>query len=137
VAYAGDLGPAEAYELLEGDQDAVLVDVRTRAEWTYVGLPDLTPLGKDVVRVEWVRYPDGAPNEAFVEQLAAAGVRPERPVVFLCRSGVRSVAAAEAAARAGYARAYNVTEGFEGPLDADGHRGRRGWRAAGLPWRQS
>jgi rhodanese-related sulfurtransferase len=64
-------------------------------------------------------------------------VRPERPVLFLCRSGVRSAAAAEAAARAGYAHAYNVTEGFEGPLDADGHRGVSGWKAAGLPWRQS
>jgi rhodanese-related sulfurtransferase len=137
VAYAGNLGPAEAYELLEQDPDAVLVDVRTRAEWAYVGLPDLTGLGKDVVRVEWTRYPDGARNAAFLEELAAAGVDRDRPVVFLCRSGVRSGAAAEEATRAGYARAYNMIEGFEGPLDADGHRGSRGWRAAGLPWRQS
>jgi rhodanese-related sulfurtransferase len=137
MPYAGDLAPGEAYELLAADPDAVLVDVRTRAEWAYVGLPDLGDLGKDVVRVEWTRYPDGAPNRAFLEELAAAGVDPERPVVFLCRSGVRSVAAAEAATRAGYTRAFNVTEGFEGPLDAEGHRGGRGWRAAGLPWRQS
>jgi rhodanese-related sulfurtransferase len=137
VAYAGDLGPAEAYQLLEQDPGAVLVDVRTRAEWAYVGLPDLRRLGKDVVRVEWTRYPDGARNEEFLDELAAAGVDRDRPVVFLCRSGVRSAAAAEAATRAGYARAYNVAEGFEGPLDADGHRGSRGWRAAGLPWRQS
>jgi len=137
VAYAGDLAPTEAYGLLERDPDAVLVDVRTRAEWAYVGLPDLTGLGKDVVRVEWNRYPDGARNTGFLDELAAAGVEPDRPVVFLCRSGVRSAAAAEAAARAGYPKAYNVTEGFEGPLDADGHRGARGWRAAGLPWRQS
>jgi rhodanese-related sulfurtransferase len=137
MAYAGDLGPAEAYELLEQDPDAVLVDVRTRAEWAYVGLPDLSGLGKDVVRVEWNRYPDGARNDTFLDELAAAGVDRDRPVVFLCRSGVRSAAAAEAATRVGYARAYNVSEGFEGPLDADGHRGSRGWRAAGLPWRQS
>jgi rhodanese-related sulfurtransferase len=137
VAYAGDLGPAEAYQLLEQDPDAVLVDVRTHAEWAYVGLPDLRRLGRDVVRVEWTRYPDGARNEEFLDELAAAGVDRDRPVVFLCRSGVRSAAAAEAATRAGYARAYNMSEGFEGPLDADGHRGSRGWRAAGLPWRQS
>jgi rhodanese-related sulfurtransferase len=137
MTHAGDLGPAEAYELLEQDPDAVLVDVRTRPEWAYVGLPDLTGLGKDVVRVEWNRYPDGARNGAFLDELAAAGVDRDRPVVFLCRSGVRSAAAAEAATRAGYARAYNVSEGFEGPLDAHGHRGSRGWRAAGLPWRQS
>jgi rhodanese-related sulfurtransferase len=137
VPYAGDLDPGQAYALLADDPDAVLVDVRTRAEWTYVGLPELAGLGKDVVRVEWTRYPDGAANPAFLDELAAAGVGRNRPVVFLCRSGVRSVAAAETAARAGYTRAYNMTEGFEGPLDADGHRGARGWRAAGLPWRQS
>jgi rhodanese-related sulfurtransferase len=137
MTYAGDLGPAEAYELLERDPDAVLVDVRTRAEWAYVGLPDLSGLGKAVVRVEWSRYPDGARNAAFLDELAAAGVDRDRPVVFLCRSGVRSGAAAEAATGAGYGRAYNVAEGFEGPLDGDGHRGSRGWRAAGLPWRQS
>src|SRR4051812_42874516 len=123
--------------MLEQDRDAVLVDVRTRAEWAYVGLPDLTGLGKEVVRVEWTRYPDGAPNDAFLDELAAAGVDRDRSVVSVCRSGVRSVGAAEAAPRAGYAKAYNVTEGLEGPLDAAGHRGARGWRAAGLPWRQS
>ena len=137
MAYAGDLGPREAYELLAQDPDAVLVDVRTRAEWTYVGLPDLAPLGKELVRVEWQRYPDGGPNHAFLDELAAAGVDPERPVLFLCRSGVRSAAAAETASRSGFSQAYNVRDGFEGPLDADGHRGVRGWRAAGLPWRQS
>ncbi|MGZ4624997.1 MAG: rhodanese-like domain-containing protein [Kineosporiaceae bacterium] len=137
MPYAGDLGPREAYELLAQDPDAVLVDVRTRAEWAYVGLPDLASLGKEVVRVEWQRYPGGAPNREFLEELAAAGVDPERPVLFLCRSGVRSAAAAETASRTGFTRAYNVRDGFEGPLDADGHRGVRGWRAAGLPWRQS
>jgi rhodanese-related sulfurtransferase len=102
-----------------------------------VGLPDLSALDKDVVGVEWVRYPDGAANHAFLAELSDAGVRPGHPVLFICRSGVRSAHAAAAAARAGYARAYNVAEGFEGPLDAEGHRGGRGWKAAGLPWRQS
>jgi rhodanese-related sulfurtransferase len=137
MTYAGDVSPGQAYELLANDPDAVLVDVRTRAEWTYVGLPDLRPLGKHVVTVEWQRYPDGAPNHAFLDELAAAGVEPEQPVLFLCRSGARSAAAAQAATVAGYDRAYNVAEGFEGPLDGCGHRGVRGWRAAGLPWRQS
>ena len=137
MPYAGDLGPLEAYDLLVRNPDAVLVDVRTRAELTYVGLPDLTALGKDVVRVEWQRFPDGAQNHAFLDELAAAGVDPEQPVLFICRSGVRSAAAAETVSRAGFVRAYNVLEGFEGPLDARGHRGVGGWRAAGLPWRQS
>src|SRR5438067_1964979 len=97
MTYAGDVSPGQAYELLANDPDAVLVDVRTRAEWTYVGLPDLRPLGKHVVTVEWQRYPDGAPNQAFLDELAAAGVEPEQPVLFLCRSGARSAAAAQAA----------------------------------------
>jgi rhodanese-related sulfurtransferase len=137
MTYAGDIAPRQAYDLLAQDRDAVLVDVRTRAEWNYVGAPDLRALGKELVQLEWQRYPDGAPNRAFLEELAAAGVGPDRTVLFLCRSGVRSAAAAETAARAGYTQAYNVAEGFEGPLDADGHRGASGWRAAGLPWRQS
>jgi rhodanese-related sulfurtransferase len=137
MAYAGDVSPSRAYELLAEDPDAVLVDVRTRAEWTYVGLPDLGGLGKEVVKVEWHRYPDGAPNQAFLDELAAAGVEPDHTVLFICRSGVRSGAAAETASRAGFTHAYNVAEGFEGPLDSSGHRGVSGWRAAGLPWRQS
>jgi rhodanese-related sulfurtransferase len=100
-------------------------------------VPDLRGLGKQVVTVEWQRYPDGATNEHFLDELAAAGVGAERTALFLCRSGVRSAAAAETASRAGFSRAYNISEGFEGPLDADGHRGVRGWRASGLPWRQS
>jgi rhodanese-related sulfurtransferase len=138
MAYAGDLGPQEAFELLEKDPDAVLVDVRTDAEWAYVGVPDLSGLGRDVVLVQWESFPDHAPNPDFVGDLRRAGLRPEAPVAFLCRSGVRSKAAAEAATAAGWAAAYNVSGGFEGPPDGDGHRGTRsGWKAAGLPWRQS
>jgi rhodanese-related sulfurtransferase len=138
VPYAGDLAPADAYRLLADEPAAVLVDVRTRAEWTYVGLPDLTGLGKRVVQAEWITFPAGAPNPAFLADLEAAGVGREAPVVFLCRSGVRSVAAAESATAAGFSRAYNVLEGFEGPLDEAGHRGGvQGWKASGLPWRQT
>ena len=138
MPYAGDLTPTDAFRLLADDPQAVLVDVRTRAEWAYVGLPDLTGLGKEVHRVEWVSFPDGVPNARFLDELAERGVNPDGAVVFLCRSGVRSVAAAEAATEAGYQRAYNVSEGFEGPLDDAGHRGAAtGWKAAGLPWRQS
>ena len=114
------------------------MDVRTRAEWQYVGGPDTTELGRPVLRVEWSRYPDGGLNEGFLSQLDAAGVTPSRPVVFLCRSGVRSVAAAEAAARAGFSHAFNVLDGFEGIPDPEGHRGTvRGGKASGPPWRQS
>jgi rhodanese-related sulfurtransferase len=138
VPYAGDLTPREAWELLEKEQNAVLVDVRTKAEWSYVGIPELAPLGRNVVLIEWTTFPDGRRNPAFVDQLAEAGADPEAPVIFLCRSGQRSIGAAEAATAAGFPQSYNVLEGFEGPLDPERHRGTEtGWKAAGLPWRQS
>lgn len=139
AGYAGDLTPREAWDLLAADPTAVLVDVRTRAEWTYVGVPNAAPLGRETVLAEWVTYPGGSRNPAFLDHLLGAGLRPGdgRAVVFICRSGVRSVAAAKAATAAGLGPAHNVLEGFEGDLDGAGHRGGTGWRAAGLPWHQT
>ena len=138
MPYAGDIDPASAYAVLTDRPEAVLVDVRTRAEWSYVGAPDLTALGKPVLQLEWVRFPGGVRNDGFVDELAAAGVGKDAPVLFLCRSGVRSIAAAEAATAAGWTDARNVLEGFEGNPDGAGHRGTTaGWKAAGLPWKQS
>jgi len=134
--YAGDVDPADSYAALQADADAVLVDVRTSAEWSYVGLPDLSQIGKRVIPLEWQRFPDGALNGSFVEQLREAGVGEGAPIYFLCRSGVRSAAAAAVATAAGLGPAYNVSDGFEGPLDQDGHRAVAGWKAVGLPWRQ-
>ncbi len=137
VSYAGDITPQQSWELLRTNPDAVLVDVRTGAEWTWVGVPDLSEVGREVVFVEWNRN-DGQRNENFVADLTAAGVTPgERPVVFLCRSGKRSIPAAEAATAAGIGPSYNMLEGFEGQLDERGHRGGTGWRAEGLPWKQT
>lgn len=138
MPYAGDLSPTDAYRRLADDPATVLVDVRTRAEWSYVGTPDLAGIGRELVTIEWVSFPDGAPNPDFLGALERAGVGKDAHVLFLCRSGVRSVAAAEAATAAGWSRAYNVADGFEGPPDAAGHRGgQAGWKASGLPWRQS
>lgn len=137
MSYAGDITPEEAWKLLNDDPEAVLVDCRTEAEWRFVGVPDLTSLQREVVFVEWNRT-DGTKNDHFVDDLVAAGVTPgERPVVFLCRSGNRSIGAAEAATEAGIAPAYNVLDGFEGHLDENKHRGSTGWKAVGLPWKQS
>ena len=136
MSYEGDVTPEEAYAALAADDDAVLVDVRTTAEWSYVGVPDLGPLGKQVICLEWQRYPDGAVNGDFVEQLQDVGLADGAPIYFLCRSGVRSAAAARAASAAGLGPAYNVLDGFEGPHDEHGHRTVSGWKVAGLPWRQ-
>ncbi|MDI9951530.1 rhodanese-like domain-containing protein [Rhodococcus sp. NM-2] len=138
MSYAGDITPEHAWELLRENPDAVLVDVRTDAEWKYVGVPDTTPLGRKTVLIEWVSYPTGTRNDNFVDQLKEAGIAggENAPVIFLCRSGQRSIGAAEAATAAGIGPSYNVLDGFEGGLDAEGHRGAVGWRALGLPWRQ-
>jgi len=131
LSYEGELLPTEAHELLQKAPGAKLVDVRTHAEWDFVGrIPG-------AVEIEWELYPDGKPNPYFLEQLRGQ-VDPESLVLFICRSGNRSHHAAAAAAAAGYTQSYNVLEGFEGKKDANGHRNTvGGWRVAGLPWSQS
>ena len=136
-SYAGDVTPKEAWTLLEQDPNACLIDVRTEAEWRYVGLPLVAALGRDTLCVSWQTYPDNALNAAFVDQVAAEGVRPDQAVLLICRSGQRSRAAAMALTARGFARCYNVAEGFEGDRDDTGHRGTvGGWKIAGLPWAQ-
>ncbi|HEY0107345.1 MAG TPA: rhodanese-like domain-containing protein [Rhizomicrobium sp.] len=136
--YAGDISPDEAWALLQSEPQAALVDVRTRAEWSFVGVPDLTPLGREAALVEWQQFPSMQVNPDFVAQAAAAGPDKAVPLLFLCRSGARSRSAAIAMTQAGYARAYNVAGGFEGDLDEARHRGRKnGWKASGLAWKQT
>jgi rhodanese-related sulfurtransferase len=136
-----DVSPSDTWSRLKADAKAVLVDVRTRAEWAYVGLPDLSSLSKRVVLVEWQTFPDNREDPQFAERLDAAltssAVDKGTDVFFICRSGARSLRAAETMTAAGYQSCRNVADGFEGPLDSDRHRGRiSGWKAAGLPWSQ-
>ena len=136
-----DVDVGTVWKTLTSSPRSQLVDVRTRAEWTYVGIPDLASVGKRPVLVEWQTFPDQTVDPRFAERLAgelkALGVGPDDDLFFICRSGSRSRAAAEAMAAAGY-RAYNVGGGFEGPLDNLRHRGTLGgWKASGLPWLQS
>ncbi len=129
LPYAGALMPAEAFELMKTGA-AKLVDVRTRAEWDYVGKIPGSLL------IEWQTYPSSLLNPEFLDQLEAE-VGKEEAVMFLCRSGVRSSSAAKCATEAGYASSYNVLQGFEGDKDGAGHRNSvGGWRFAGLPWTQ-
>jgi rhodanese-related sulfurtransferase len=141
-AYAGDLDPTAAFELLASNKDAVLVDVRTRPEWSFVGVPDLQALGKETLFLEWQVFPAMQVDPGFVDTLTATlsrrGVPADAPLLFLCRSGVRSKAAASVLTAGGRSACFNVSDGFEGPRDDDGHRGHvAGWKAAGLPWVQS
>ena len=136
--YAGEIGVGELWNALGSAPDAALVDVRTQAEWNFVGVPELSELDKAPVFVEWQTYPTMEINPAFVETVKAAVPDSNAPVFLLCRSGARSRAAAIALTAAGYRNCYNVTEGFEGPPDAERHRGgTTGWKAQGLPWVQA
>lgn len=140
--YAGDISARDTWEALAADPTAVLIDVRTVAEWNFVGLPDLEGIGRRVLLVEWQRFPDMAVNAAFADELGEAladlGVGVDAPLYFICRSGARSRSAAIVATAGGYSRAFNVAGGFEGALDPDRHRGCvDGWKASGLPWIQS
>ena len=136
-----DVDVKAAWRVLKSRSRSQLIDVRTRAEWAYVGMPDLGSLSKRPVLVEWQTFPDRTVDPRFVERLAgelkALGVKPEDDLFFICRSGGRSLAAAKAMAAMGYGACHNVAGGFEGPLDDERHRGTAGgWKAVGLPWLQ-
>ena len=140
----GEVLPTDAWDILQTRPGSVLVDVRTRAEWGFVGVPDLSGLGRNPLFVEWAAFPDMSRNPAFEAQVTEpAGDQLPETFLFICRSGARSMKAAEAVAAhlagEGWSgECLNVAEGFEGDLDRDGHRGTiNGWKARGLAWRQS
>ena len=139
--YAGDVSPREAFEALQREAKAQLIDVRTDAEWNFVGLPDLTKAGRRPLLCQWQLFPSGG-NPAFLteakEALSQSGYVTGASLYFLCRSGARSRAAAIAMTEAGYGPCFNITDGFEGALDTGRHRGNTGgWKAEGLPWKQT
>lgn len=140
----GEVDPTEACHILETDKSARLIDVRTRAEWAFVGVPVIRDFAQDPLFLEWSRYPEMSPNPAFAAEVEeAVGSDNPGPLLFICRSGARSLKAATAvashyASKGVHVTCLNVAEGFEGDLDASGHRGdHNGWKARGLAWRQS
>lgn len=140
--YGGDVSVADAWRDLQANADATLIDVRTAAEWAFVGVPTLGGIDKEPLFVAWNEYPSGAQVPDFAGRLKAAlsehGIDAGAPLYFLCRSGARSRSAAIVATAAGYRHAYNIEQGFEGALDSDRHRATvGGWKAEGLPWVQS
>jgi rhodanese-related sulfurtransferase len=139
--YEDDVSVGDCWSALSDDPDAFLIDVRTTAEWTYVGVP-ATPAGaRPVTLAEWQTFPTMGVDPAFAERLGGhvreSGGTSDSRLYFLCRSGARSMASAAAMTAAGFRHCFNVADGFEGPLDAHGHRGTTaGWKAEGLPWSQ-
>ncbi len=136
--YAGDVTPEEAWKILENEKDSFLVDCRTAAEWSFVGVPDLSPIGKNAVFSEWVRFPGGVDNPNFIDEIKNQIKNQDSKILFLCRSGQRSIAAAIAITNEGYPNSYNILEGFEGDKDQNSHRGKSGgWKLSNLPWQQT
>ncbi len=101
-AYAGDISPGEAWKMLDDNPSAALVDVRTPAEWNYVGVPDLSSVGKQPLFVPWLFFPSMEVNQNFAEHLENAGLDREAPLLFICRSGARSRSAAIAMTARGF-----------------------------------
>jgi len=127
-----NLTPRHSWELLQNNPDAVLIDVRTAIEHSFVGHPP------KAVHIAWKEFPGMQLNTRFIDQVKQTVPNKQAPVLLLCRSGQRSVDAAKALEKEGYQHLINILEGFEGPLDEEKHRNTLGgWRFHGLPWEQS
>jgi rhodanese-related sulfurtransferase len=123
--------PKQAWSILDTDPNAVLLDVRDRTEFNFVG----HPIG--AINIPWKDAPTWQPNPNFLSDVRQR-IAPNAPVLIICRSGQRSLDACKVLIEAGYTDVSNVEEGFEGPLDEHKHRNTvGGWRAHGLPWQQS
>ena len=135
--YAGDLSPNEAWDIIKQNSDCFLVDCRTSAEWSLVGVPDLDSLGKKVLFVEWQTFPTMEKNPRFLQEISESNLTKNSKIIFLCRSGARSRSAAEFLTSQGYESCFNWTEGFEGSHNDFGHRSKiNGWKFHNLPWKQ-
>ncbi|MCQ8115985.1 rhodanese-like domain-containing protein [Methylomonas rosea] len=127
-----NLDPKQSWAVLQANSAAVLIDVRTAIEHSFVGHPP------QAIHVAWKEFPGMQLNTGFIDQVQQHAPDKTAPILLLCRSGQRSVDAAKALEAAGYEHLINILEGFEGPLDENKHRGNTGgWRFHGLPWQQS
>ena len=135
--YAGDLSPQNTWDEVKNNDNCFLVDCRSSAEWSLIGVPNLDSIGKKVVFVEWQIYPTMEKNSKFLQEISESGIEKDSKIIFLCRSGARSRSAAEFLTSHGYKECYNCMEGFEGSHNEFGQRGKQnGWKFADLPWNQ-
>jgi rhodanese-related sulfurtransferase len=136
--YAGDIDITQAWEVLSTQDNAILVDVRTAAEWQFSGVPTLRLLGKEVFFIPWLSYPTFEFNNNFFPTFESMNVPHDADVLLLCKVGGRSRDAAQALAQRGYEKARSIEWGFEGVHNDNNQRGQiNGWKAAGLPWEQA
>ena len=138
ISHAGDVTPAEAWQELKQNEEAILIDVRTQPEWVFSGLPNLDSISKNIQTISWKIYPSMEVNALFVDMVKKAVPNSNAPIYFICKTGGRSLDAAIALSEAGYGNCFNVIGGFEGDKNDKGQRGCvNGWKAADLPWGQA
>ncbi len=137
LGYAGDVLSSDAWAALGNDDSALLIDVRTQPEWQFVGVPNVSSIGKTLLPISWRIYPEMDTNDNFLNELEKRGVSKDAPLFMLCRTGARSRESAIAATAHGYKYCFNIAHGFEGDANAKAIRGDvNGWKAEGLPWQQ-
>ena len=127
----------ECYNELSKSLNSYLIDVRTKTEWIFVGVPDLSSINKNVIFVSWLNYPYMQINSFFENQIMEFNIYKNDKLFFLCRSGNRSYSAAEFLTSRGFSNCFNVIDGFEGELNSNHQRSTiNGWKFNNLPWEQ-
>lgn len=135
--YKADLDPKECWNLLKSQSNSFLIDCRTKAEWQFVGVPDLSSIEKKVSLIEWQAFPAMNLNQNFLEEVVNSGIKSNDSILIICRSGGRSKSAAEYLTSNGFEHCFNCKYGFEGSHDSNEHRGNlNGWKFSKLPWKQ-
>jgi len=135
--YEGDLTPQETWDILEKENNSYLIDCRTSAEWSFVGVPDLESIKKKVIFLEWQIFPIMEKNPRFLKEISDNIPDKSSKIIFICRSGARSRSAAEFLTSQGYDHCFNCLDGFEGSHNEIGQRGKKsGWKCTNLPWKQ-
>ena len=132
-----NISSRECFEKLSTEVHSQLIDVRTKPEWIYVGVPDLSSINKKVIFVSWQVYPEMGTNKFFENQILELNIKKDNNLYFICRSGNRSNNASEFLASRGFSNCFNVIDGFEGKLYHESHRALiDGWQFNNLPWKK-
>ena len=132
-----EINSYDCFEILKKNKQSHLVDVRTKEEWEYVGIPDLTSINKKTIFISWHLYPDMRINCDFRTDILHSNIKQDDTIILICRSGQRSLEAAQYLNKLGYKNSYNVIDGFEGNKDLSNHRSKlNGWKYSKLPWKQ-
>ena len=127
----------ECFNKLSEISNSYLIDIRTKPEWEFIGVPDLSSLNKKTIFISWLVYPEMRINSYFEKQINESNIEKNDKLFFICRSGRRSFQAAKFLSHSGYNYCYNVSDGFEGKKNSLNQRSTiNGWKFNNLPWNQ-